>query len=280
MKLNPTFDGPVAGVPGAFVREVATLPGHLPDSVEIGPHTRAAPDALLFGVPDIARFLIRNGKTIEVAVEAGADRAAAQLLLHGSARGTLIHQRGELPLNAAAMVGPDGMIVAICGSSAVGKSTLAAALSRRGWRVLADGLLRVSWNGSAAIAWPSDTCVQLWRDACESAGFDLAELRRSRDGMDRYRVPLPSSAVSAPLNIVVGLRLSAAMGISELPASGRAAFLSECTFRRRQIDALGQRAPHDRILSQIARCCRAMILDGARECPIDELAERLCEAVR
>src|SRR5580700_7742688 len=66
-----SFDGPVPGIPGAVVREVAELPEHVPEGEAVGPHIEAAPGILLFEVPGIARYLIRGGQSIEVAVAPG-----------------------------------------------------------------------------------------------------------------------------------------------------------------------------------------------------------------
>lgn len=277
---EPTFDGAVPGVPGASIREVAELPGHLPNGVAIGPYTEATPGQLLFEIPGTARYLIRDGKTIDIAVSSGADRAAAELFLHGSARGALIHQRGELPLNAATVIAPNWKSVAICGPSAVGKSTVAAALCRRGWLLVAEDITRVSWNGSMAIAWPSHDRLKLWRDACEVLGVNADALKRVRDGLEKFALPVKATTTPAALSLVVRLRIAPEIGVEEIPPSQRAYMLGETTFRPRWIDALGRRAAHAQILEQVAPSCRGVLLSGARERPIGELADQVMEAVR
>src|SRR5690242_11984482 len=127
------FAGQMPGLPGSIVREVESLPDHLEGGADIAPYTEAAANALLFEVPPIARYLVRDGTTVAVAVTPGADRAAARHFLLGSARGALIHQRGELPLYAANLVAPIWKCVAVASPTAIGKSTLAAVLCRRGW---------------------------------------------------------------------------------------------------------------------------------------------------
>ncbi len=128
------WDGPVAGIPDAIVRSVAELPDHLPGAERAGMYAQATPGQLLQMVPGMARYLARDGMTIDVAAEQCADEGAVDVFLNGAVRAALIHQRGELPLHAATLVPPGGNgAVAICGPSGIGKSTLAAALSRRGW---------------------------------------------------------------------------------------------------------------------------------------------------
>ncbi|HEX4078920.1 MAG TPA: hypothetical protein VHX61_08625 [Rhizomicrobium sp.] len=271
------FDGPVRGIPGAIVREVAGLPEHLPNARIIGPATEVAPGALLFGVPGIARYLIRDGQSIEVAPVPDGDRDAARLFLHTSARGTLIHQRGELPLQGAAMAAPGGTCVAICGLSGAGKSTLAYELSRRGWLLLAEDVIRVSWSGSKALAWPSDDAVTLWRDACEAAGFFVPELKRVRAGLERYYVPLAPATTPAELNVVAVLRIAPGPGTFELTREQRLEILPGCVFRPRQVLALGLRDTHARMIAQVSGNCRMVGLDGAKQTPIREIADRLTQ---
>lgn len=275
-----SFDGPVPGIPGAVVREVAELPEHVPEGEAVGPHIEAAPGILLFEVPGIARYLIRGGQSIEVAVAPGGDRAAARLFLDGSARGALIHQRGELPLTAATLIAPNWKCVAICCPSAVGKSTLAAGLCRRGWLLVADDITRISWNGTIGVAWPSHDRLKLWRDACEMLGANADALERVREGMEKFFMPVPSTRTPAALSVVVRLRIAPELDVEEIGAAQRANLLSESTFRPRWIDPLGRRADHARVAGQVAQGCRALVLSGAREQPIAVLADRLTEAVR
>jgi hypothetical protein len=66
----------------------------------------------------------------------------------------------------------------------------------------------------------------------------------------------------------------------EVVPAERAELLAESTFRPRWIDALGQRAAQARTIQQIARVCRGVVLSGAREHPIEQLADKIVELVR
>ena len=104
------------GVPGATIREVPFISDVLPGAVPAGEFSVARPGALLRVIPGLARFLVRDGLTIDVAIEPGADRDAVQEFLDGAVLGALIHQRGELPLHAATLVPPGaGAAIAIAG---------------------------------------------------------------------------------------------------------------------------------------------------------------------
>jgi HPr Serine kinase C-terminal domain len=274
-----TFAGTVPGVLGARVRDASQLPAHLPNALRIDPWTEAISGALLLTVPNVSRYLVQDGTTIDVEPSSGADRNSVELFLHGSARGSLIHQRGELPLDAATLAAPSGGAVALAGNSGVGKSTIAAELCRRGWRLIADDITRVTWTGGRLVAWPSHDALKLWRDACEDLGIDIQDLPRTREGMQKFYVKVPSMSQQAPLRAVIVLRMGSLARLADVPAGQGAALLSEHTFRKRQIEALERQIEHERIVQQVAGACRVMILDGARECQREVLADQIVRAI-
>jgi hypothetical protein len=269
-----TFDGPVPGVPGAIIRTVRELPDRLPGAVPAGVYIQAVPGRLLITMPGVARYLVCDGRTIDVAPEPGADAGAVAIYLEGSARGALIHQRGELPLHAATLMAPDAScVVALCGASALGKSTLAAALSRRGWMLVADDLTRLAWDGDRPIVWPSRDRIKLWRDACERFGFDTDTLPRVRDGMEKFSVPVPARTGPAVLTDLVELvtgtperceRVGFGIGV-----------LTRNTFRPRQVRPLGKLAEHMGVVARTAGAVRIAQLGGARMQRPEALADAL-----
>jgi hypothetical protein len=277
--FSMTFAGMVPGVLGAIIRDTSPLPYHIAGAVRVDPWTAAAAGSLLFSVPGIARYLVSGGTTIDVEAEAGADRSSVELFLNGSARGTLIHQRGELPIEAATVLAPNGGAVAISSYSGFGKSTLAAELCCRGWSLIADDITRVTWTSGRVLVWPSHDALKLWRDACVKLGMDVEALPRVREGMEKFHVRMPAASAPAVLRTVIRLRAGPHQGMTYVPPSQHASLLSECTFRRHQVAALRQQESFETMLRQVAGACRIMVLSGARELPTAVLADRVVEAV-
>jgi len=199
-------DEPVPGIPGAFIRRVGELPATLPEGEAAGFAAEARPGQLLFVVEGTGRFRATGGALIEFVADPGADEGKLRLFLLGTARGALIHQRGELPLHAATLVPPGrNAAIAICGPSGAGKSTLAAELSRRGWVLVADDTTRITWNGGEAVAWPSRDSIKLWRDAFESSGIDVSRLERVARDLDKYYVRVPARDTPVKLGAIAEL---------------------------------------------------------------------------
>ena len=261
------------------MRRVEGLPAELLGSTPAGPFVQAKPGALLLVQPSVGRFLARNGENIEFAPEAGVDPGVVALILHGTARGALIHQRGELPLHAATLVPPGGdAAVAICGHSGAGKSSLGAALSRRGWMLVADDTTRVSWDGSQAIAWPSRDTIKLWKDACRSAGIDTASLERVARSMEKFYVQVPSRDQPVPLDMIVELTPDGAS--SDLSAGDRMALISRHTYRPGHIRPLGMQQRHVALVARVASACRLLRLPGDKKLSVDSLADAVEAAIR
>jgi hypothetical protein len=255
------------------------MPDHLAGGRVIGPYTEAMPGALQFGIPRVGRFLVRDGATIDVWIAPEADRSAVRQILLDGALGTLIHQRGELALPAVTLISPSGAGVALCGSSAIGKSTLAATLGRRGWLLLADGVVRISANSSGGVVWPGDPRLRLWRDACEALSLNIDDLEPVRQNSQKYFVSVPASGVPTPLEYAVRLQASKSCSVVELTLGQRPELFFVSTFRPRQLAVLGQGDTHARLVDQVSRSCRAMVLEGARDCPVQELADVLSRVV-
>ena len=149
-------------------------------------------EGLLLHIPRIARFRISGGDEIVVDAEAGAVDRNVRLFLLGSAFGALLHQRGLLPLHANA-VEIDGRAVAFMGPSGAGKSTLAAWFHDHGYRVIADDVCVIRFDGEGRpCAAPGLPRLRLWRDALELMGRDSTNYPRSFAGeqMDKFDVAI------------------------------------------------------------------------------------------
>jgi hypothetical protein len=125
----------------------------------------AADGATLIEVAAVGRFLLRDGCEIKVEPAPSAAPIEIETLLIGPVAGVLLHQRGVFPLHASC-IELDGLAVAIAGASGRGKSTLAAALVRRGATLFSDDIcaLRLS-DGQPAIALQGGTGLCLWPDS-------------------------------------------------------------------------------------------------------------------
>jgi hypothetical protein len=156
---------------------------------------------VLLDIPDIARYLIRDGNEILVDPVPTADEKDVRLFLLGSAFGMLLHQRGILPMHASA-IEVDNRCILFTGDSGSGKSTIAAFLHKNGYRILTDDVCAITFgHNNDPVAWPGFPRVKLWSDTLHALKQKTENL--TPDGMraGKYHLPLNDTFSKHPLPI-------------------------------------------------------------------------------
>jgi hypothetical protein len=169
----------------------------LEDENQIGPPLWVSQSEIWFKVPDVARFLMRDGQKITIDPAPGIDEESIRVYLLGSAFGALLIQRGHLVLHGNAIRIGDKCMVCV-GDSGAGKSTLAAGFMQRGYDILADDVVPVDLNYSALPGFPR---IKLWQDAADRLGIDTKKLRRIRPDIEKFNYPLFNQFAQQPLPI-------------------------------------------------------------------------------
>lgn len=174
------------------------VPTALESPVTVGVLFQAAPGCFLLNMPGIGRYLALDGERIVVESEPGGQEEALSLFLHEPVMGALLQQRGRLTLHGSAIQTAKGA-VAFLGGSASGKSTLAAALAERGWRVLADEICAIQQAATGELLlFPSAPALHLWADMLEELGLDEQQLKAVRPGRRKYILPLGERYAGSP----------------------------------------------------------------------------------
>ena len=157
-----------------------TVPQNLSESRVKGLRYEANADEFLLTVDNVGRYYVAHGDTVIIAPEKGACEAEIMLFLMGSAMGALLFQRNFLPLHGSAVIAGDYGAIFL-GHSGVGKSTLAGALQKKGYPLLADDICAISIadNGKALIV-PGFPRLKLWADT-------LIHFAEERQGLNRVR---------------------------------------------------------------------------------------------
>lgn len=163
------------------------------------PFTQVGADGQVrFEVKAAAAYLVRHGREVIVTPHMDDDAPDIGLFLLGSVFGALCHQRGLLPLHASC-VAFGGRAVAFTGNSGVGKSTLAAMLTRQGFPLLADDVTVV--DGTLAL--PAFPRQKLWADTLAHLAVAPGRRIRRDERMEKYEhqaaafqaEPLPLAAI-------------------------------------------------------------------------------------
>jgi ABC-type iron transport system FetAB ATPase subunit len=161
----------------------------------------------VLGFPGLARFTIDFDARQVGALPLGecTRETLAHLLLDQVLPRAVCHL-GRMVVHASAVTLPDGGAIAFTGVSGRGKSTLAAAFYRAGYRLLSDDCLLLENRAGTVYAVPAYPTMRLWADSAEQLFPAEAEddLRISR--MAHYtsknviRPPdSPATAAALPL---------------------------------------------------------------------------------
>jgi hypothetical protein len=171
----------------------------------IGPIDVVATDteALLHDTPSGAQLRV-NGTRLSRGVHYATAPRDARIRLARAGAMIALRARGLYQLHAAAAVDPHGMAWLFAGPSGVGKSTLAYALSRQGWRILGD-------DGVVLEPTPGGGTLHAWREPMQvssALASEFPELRARQQFENvndaRRRIPMPAlTARHAPLGAII-----------------------------------------------------------------------------
>lgn len=203
-------------------------------------------DHYRFSILDIGRYWVRHGQEILVAPATGAGGREVRLFLIGSAWGALCYQRGLFPLHAS-MIRIGNGVVAFCGATGAGKSTMAAWLTSRGYPLVVDDLCRVDLlvEGPPRV-WPSAPRLKLWQEALSALGWSSEDLEPDYFRADKFHLPWPEASLqqAAPLRAVYLLEWGETNLVRLTSTAALCRFIASATYRGDLIEPMGRLAEH------------------------------------
>ena len=137
-----------------------------------------------------ARIYVREGREVVVDRDYYRDPDAVSLYLLGNVFGAVLYMRGMIPFRASAVQGAQGAVL-FFGAAGVGKSTLAGALVRRGYSLVADGMASVELENESVYVRPGGSMLRLWRDSLQYNQWPARASARVRKGLNKYYVRAP-----------------------------------------------------------------------------------------
>lgn len=229
-------------------------------SVEVGATLR-------FGVEGIGGWQVEDGSTIRLHPGLTAGLPELRLFTLGSAWGALGYQRGFAMWHGSA-VEKEGRAILFCGDSGAGKSTMAAAMTRRGANLVADDLSRIEPGEGTALIHPSATRIKLWGEAIGQFGWQDRIVQRDYYREDKFHCSPPRSQVERvmPLVAIVSLEIGEDVGLARLSgAQALETVLRQTMYRPEMLDALDGWGRQGALAAQIVANCPAYRLTRPKE---------------
>ncbi|MFS0861470.1 HPr kinase/phosphorylase [Fredinandcohnia sp. 179-A 10B2 NHS] len=147
-------------------------------------------DLVIFRVPNVAIFSVLNGNQITINKFKDVNEDQLRLYLLGTCMGTLLTQRKYLSLHGSA-IEINGKAYAIVGDSGAGKSTLAAAFLHKGYKLISDDVIPVSFNeDNIPMVTPAYPQQKLWQQSLDNFGMESSNLRPVVDRETKFAVPV------------------------------------------------------------------------------------------
>jgi len=256
------MEAPLAFNPVDVHIRYGVVPENLEKPTAKGVLYQARPNQFLLRLEKIAAFLISNGSEVQIQRAPEATDDEVLLFLFGSAFGALLHQRGLLVLHASAIDTEHGAVLFV-GQSGNGKSTLAAALHKRGYRILADDVCALALDSAGQpVVLPGFPQLKLWADTAKKLEQETGSLRRVRPQLEKFALPVEDGFVNEPRTLFAVYHLTAhntrefkMEAVEDAKKFGAILFN---TYRGRFLDGLEMRAEHFKLATAAGKTARVM----------------------
>lgn len=256
------------------IRQAVVASEGLADGSILGPYLQGGDRSLWLSIPEVARFLVRNGTEILYEPFAGSDADSIRTFLLGSCTGALLFQRGYLVLHGNAFQVGDSCVMCV-GSSGIGKSTLAAAMMQRGHKIIADDVCPVDARGYAIPGIPR---IKLWQDSATKLGIDTSSLQRVRPDMEKFNYPLKNAYCQEALPVsaiyILNSDISPNMKVERLQGMGKYLPLKKHTYRFQYMQGMRLGNQHLKLTSQLSSRIHLSQITRPRGCfALNQLAD-------
>ncbi|MGP4067335.1 aldolase [Halobacillus sp. B29] len=177
-------------------------------SVNNGKKTVVKKDSLLFKVKNTGIFFIEKGNKILVSPLGDFDQKKLSLYILGSCIGAILLQRKILPLHGSA-IAIDGKAYAIVGDSGAGKSTLASAFLKKGYQLLSDDVIPVSFSGEGVpMVTPAYPQQKLWQESLDQFEMKAKDYQPIFNRETKFKIPVEDKFAAEPLPLAGVIELS------------------------------------------------------------------------
>ncbi|GKU75821.1 hypothetical protein L3i20_v202180 [Paenibacillus sp. L3-i20] len=212
-------------------------------------------DSVYLRVPDTAIFTMHKGESILISPVPHANMDKIRLYILGTCMGIILMQKNILPLHGSA-IALNGKAYAIVGHSGAGKTTLTSYLIERGYQLLSDDLIAVTFdNNNRALVMPAYPQQKIWQQTIDMLGMNNEGLKPLFDRETKFAVPVKSfCSEQLPLAGIFELVKNDNDAASLSPIQGLERFhtLLQHTFRSFLIKQLGLLDWHFHTLTRFA----------------------------
>ena len=216
------------------------VPDHLSAATRSGSDWEFAPGEFLLRLSGVMNVLVLAGSRIILQPDPACDPGDMVLFLLGTCFAILLQQRGRVVLHASAVaVGDRAML--FCGASGMGKSTMAAMLSERGYPLLNDDVCNLSPDADGIYSvYPDGRMLKLWARSVDHLQWNAADNARVRHDAEKfYMAPAKVDLTPRPVGGVYMLHAAEGATLQPLNAAESTSQLTMNAYRPALVHAMG-----------------------------------------
>lgn len=218
-----------------------------PDGLHKGANIIASGKVLL-NIDEVAKYLIIDGNEVLIDPYPDINEEYVRLFLLGSALGILLIQRGLLPLHGCGIVHNNAAVLFL-GDSGIGKSTLAEAFRRKGYKLITDDVSALCFADKSSVnVYPAYPKINLMEETARNFDIETEGLSEAHNKKKKFAVPVGASFCPDPKPLARIYILQRALGCAihlEQPTKIAAIpFLAHNTYRRQIIKKMGHQQRH------------------------------------
>jgi hypothetical protein len=267
-----------------LIIQLSPIPDTLfPENTGSSPAASFTQEEYLLFLPGVSKYRVRHGRFIDVDPINPDDMSSVRLFLLSMVIPAALKQQGRILVHASAVL-VNGTLDLFVGQSKAGKSSLAAALKKRGYQVFSDDVcvLHLPEAGGEVMAYASYPMMKLWEETVDLLDNEAyrkehrirPHLRKFgqffHNDFDTNAYPVQQIFILSPHSGEEG------PVYSQQTLGGLEAFekISRHTYRGQFVQTGEQRATHLNLMSRLVRQARITeIYRQKNKSTIDGLAE-------
>ena len=238
--------------------------------------------SVLLTIQDIGHYYILDKNTVIIERLDAVQDEDISIFLLGFCFGFLISLHDCFALHGSA-VKIDDTCVMFIGESGAGKSTTAAKLISKGYKLIADDICLITFDKEgAALVHPAYPQLKLWEDSAENLKYDTQVLKTVSNNHKKFRVPSKNvfELNPIPLKSIYYLEPTEydSFSIKELKGFDKVIACTQNTYNRRAILILGLEKKHFDFCTKIASKIKINKINRSNNLNlIDEMVNQILE---
>lgn len=169
-------------------------------------------------VKDVGLFTLERGKEIVFTPTSSASEAMIRFYLVGTVMAIILYQRQFLVLHGS-VIDIDGQAVIFLGNSGDGKSSVAAALHARGYKLINDDVAPITLDQEQAILQPGFPQIKIARETAKVLNYDFESLPLLHPAEDKRDYRPQYNNIPEPILIgrIYVLKYSSEFAVKPIP---------------------------------------------------------------